>query len=932
MAKINDRWSALSMKERADLMNMYITNGISDLKEMKKHYNSFGDGGNTKDPVIGDEEAASSFNVNWYKGRAPQLRRAIKDVYDADYLMPSKGLFESHRKMTDDRMVQLVTDDFKDRLSSIKEFTTQEALNDYTARSILTQDYYARYPYEKPNEDEDFIGPSKPVPNDQLEPTLRRQFIEAAYYPGYRTILYDSVIGGDNSTKVHERTHAIVNMSNPILKEVYDIRNELEARGKKIHHYYDAPEEIYARLMSFREKHGLDPTKTITKEDINNWKKNKIKDFDLINRYPVDLLLRLFNDVAQNTTDPNKLDYVNPTNIAAYGGRILDGKTERNQTLSNEPVYYDDTYIEPAVVKAFSSAKEYNRWKGEQGAKAVRKGTNNAAQSIYNGLFLTPILGDALDVTNAAIEAKEGNWKDAAILAGLAFLPNYLDKPLKALKKSGKKAKAVKKVLDPSIVPEYINTIDDVTLDPFSIAEVPESAFIPKEKEVIQLSPTRATREKEKFVEDVVTGAYFARKHTPKKPKLKEFKIDEFGFLDGMPTAGVGAESVVYLGNDIAYKRPRHILEHRITRSPSHSGGIAEVTPLPEFRDIQSIVNDSETYLKDVNKYWFQEPTSLEGYFKWPGTSDRFLPVYSQPKGVKSIDIAPTAEELRQYKYLTEKIPHSNILLENDLPIPYDTHTGNFMVFPDGVLRAIDVHKYGGKLNKFETGGTIEPLYYDDTHIEPAVVTADVMSLENFINLRLAQDREAAVSNILNQQSPLVPNIPSTLGRAFVKMGMSDDKAMRLFGRSKHPHTCIYTTTGMYPKGSQVPGNITFAENPSKYGFEKVNEMQVGDMLQLIDDNGVPYHSAMITGFAENGNPLLTYSNGGRDIDENRNGILDENEHHMRYNKNNLYDDGDDSTPDFGVTSPKGYSIYRYVGNKNQRNEYKNEYKKRFKK
>ena len=45
MSNKNDRWSALSMKERADLMNMYITNGISDLKEMKKHYNSFAPGG-----------------------------------------------------------------------------------------------------------------------------------------------------------------------------------------------------------------------------------------------------------------------------------------------------------------------------------------------------------------------------------------------------------------------------------------------------------------------------------------------------------------------------------------------------------------------------------------------------------------------------------------------------------------------------------------------------------------------------------------------------------------------------------------------------------------------------------------------------------------------------------------------------------------------
>lgn len=51
MSNKNDRWSALSLKDRADLMNMYITNGISDLKEMKKHYNSFAPGG----PIETDE-------------------------------------------------------------------------------------------------------------------------------------------------------------------------------------------------------------------------------------------------------------------------------------------------------------------------------------------------------------------------------------------------------------------------------------------------------------------------------------------------------------------------------------------------------------------------------------------------------------------------------------------------------------------------------------------------------------------------------------------------------------------------------------------------------------------------------------------------------------------------------------------------------------
>lgn len=62
----NDRWSALSMSERADLMNMYITNGISDLKEMKKHYNSFGDGSRILDGT--EEEQTLSGEPIYYDG------------------------------------------------------------------------------------------------------------------------------------------------------------------------------------------------------------------------------------------------------------------------------------------------------------------------------------------------------------------------------------------------------------------------------------------------------------------------------------------------------------------------------------------------------------------------------------------------------------------------------------------------------------------------------------------------------------------------------------------------------------------------------------------------------------------------------------------------------------------------------------------------
>lgn len=45
MLKNKDRWSALSMKQRADLIRLYTNEGFSNIKDIRKHYNSFEDGG-----------------------------------------------------------------------------------------------------------------------------------------------------------------------------------------------------------------------------------------------------------------------------------------------------------------------------------------------------------------------------------------------------------------------------------------------------------------------------------------------------------------------------------------------------------------------------------------------------------------------------------------------------------------------------------------------------------------------------------------------------------------------------------------------------------------------------------------------------------------------------------------------------------------------
>lgn len=45
MARNSDRWSALSMQDRADLIKLYVNSGITNIGDIRNHYNSFETGG-----------------------------------------------------------------------------------------------------------------------------------------------------------------------------------------------------------------------------------------------------------------------------------------------------------------------------------------------------------------------------------------------------------------------------------------------------------------------------------------------------------------------------------------------------------------------------------------------------------------------------------------------------------------------------------------------------------------------------------------------------------------------------------------------------------------------------------------------------------------------------------------------------------------------
>lgn len=85
-----DRWSKLSMKERSDLIKLYIDNGIYSLEEIKKDYNKFDDRWDTKEyKVIPDELLEGYYNNQFGDGGFTDWLKRAKEKANS-YLTSSR--------------------------------------------------------------------------------------------------------------------------------------------------------------------------------------------------------------------------------------------------------------------------------------------------------------------------------------------------------------------------------------------------------------------------------------------------------------------------------------------------------------------------------------------------------------------------------------------------------------------------------------------------------------------------------------------------------------------------------------------------------------------------------------------------------------------------------------------------------------------------
>lgn len=93
----------------------------------------------------------------------------------------------------------------------------------------------------------------------------------------------------------------------------------------------------------------------------------------------------------------------------------------------DDPAYLSTDYLEPAVVKAFNSNEDYNRYYGEQFGKQIAKKRDEVANSIMRALEYTPFVGDGVDIANTIVSINKGDYSQAAVLAGLSLLPNTIE-------------------------------------------------------------------------------------------------------------------------------------------------------------------------------------------------------------------------------------------------------------------------------------------------------------------------------------------------------------------------------------------------------------------------------------------------------------------------------------------------------------------------
>ena len=332
MVKNNDKWSALSLKDRADLIKIYVDGGILDLNRIKEDYNKFDEGGDLDSDETRLKNATQKtvdYAKHSYRDPARQdlgyntMYSLLQDNYTPYYLEDSssyagktgEGTYyryfdtnnDGKHDYRDDKIVKspylnpikapigrqymgktielpnsgglMVSNPFydprlKDAASTLlTEFQSDENLERLTAK-------YA-----------DLVGAagaySSANPFIQIDPEYKNSVEDITTHEGMH--FYTTISPDDTMVKAGNASMYFIPYANS---------PEFKAKYKDF--YWDSPSEVYARVKTFMEANNINNNKPFTQEDYNKLKENYKYSYagdNVINRYDAETFINLINSV-----------------------------------------------------------------------------------------------------------------------------------------------------------------------------------------------------------------------------------------------------------------------------------------------------------------------------------------------------------------------------------------------------------------------------------------------------------------------------------------------------------------------------------------------------------------------------------------------------------------------------------------------------------
>ena len=303
------------MQQRADLIKLYTDNGVTNIKDIRNHYNSFGDGGETNKY----EKEAKSFLTNWY--RNPTTQQMMGELDKTDYER-FPVIAPSGATVTDPSLARRVK--------------VNTALNTPSNYVEMPDDNLGGYLYNPTDTSKNEVQVNKDFMND-----INSKFIFT-----------------------HEYEHGIQHEMPFVLGTTQPVEHNLKP-GVVEDPYLDSRKETRSRIMEAREFLNLDPSKRdYTPEEAAEFQtrlregEGYIGTASDLDRLTPETLAGYLNYMAEASIDEDSQIYdYEDVNYAKCGGKL-------NKFATGGPT----EELEPSIVEDYSKAIK----EGEQAIQFIK--------------------------------------------------------------------------------------------------------------------------------------------------------------------------------------------------------------------------------------------------------------------------------------------------------------------------------------------------------------------------------------------------------------------------------------------------------------------------------------------------------------------------------------------------------------------------------